>query len=286
MPTSDFPEYDSIAVRTEDGVGVVTMNRPEHLNAWDWLMGAELGDAYDRMDRDDDIRAIVLTGAGRAFCAGAALLPKGEGFTGVGSLADVEKRYPARGRTAEKLRTPVIAAINGAAVGAGITMALNADIRIAAEDATIGFVFHRRGVIPDGDLLWSLPRQIGYAPAMDLLLTGRKIDGVEACRLGLVSRAVPREQVLETAVAIGRDIAENVAPLAAAMTKQAARRLLEEPDRAAARALQDRLFFWSVQQADAKEGADAFIGRRAPTWPLSANADFPTDLFDDSRDES
>lgn len=284
MAANRMPVYESIEARIDGSVGVVTLNRPEQLNTWDWIMGAEIGDAYDRMDRDDAVRAIVLTGAGRAFCAGAGLLPEGQNWNGQSRKAEAKERYPAPQRTGDQLRTPIIAAINGAAVGAGITMALNADIRIAAEDATIGFVFHRRGVIPDGDLLWSLPRQIGYAPAMDLLLTGRKITGAEAFRMGLVSRAVPQDRVLETAMEIAREIAENVAPLAAALTKLMARRLLEEPQRAAARALQDKVFAWSVRQSDAAEGVDAFMERRRPNWRLSANKDFPTDLFDDLRD--
>lgn len=279
----DFPAYENIAVRVDGAVGVITLNRPDRLNAWDWLMGAELGDAYDRMDRSDAVRAIVLTGAGKAFCAGAAL-SSDAGWAGTGSLEDAKRRYPKIYRTADQLRTPVIAAVNGAAVGAGMTMAMNADIRIVAKDATLGFIFTQRGVVPDGDLLWSLPRQIGYAAAMELLLTGGKFDGTEACRLGLVSRAVPRDEVLATALGVAGQIADSVAPLAAAMTKQAARRLLEEPDRAAARALQDRLFGWSVRQADAREGAMAFMERRSARWPLSADSDFPTDLFDDGRE--
>ncbi len=283
MSETQPPSYETIEARIEGPVGVVTLNRPDQLNAWDWLMAAEISDAYDRMDRNESVRAIVLTGAGRAFCAGAALLPEAQNWNGASRREEAAKRYPGPRRTADILRTPVIAAINGAAVGAGITMALNADLRIAADDATIGFVFHRRGVIPDGDLLWSLPRQIGYAAAMDLLLTGRKITGSEAFRLGLVSRAVAREDVLSTALEMANDIAENTAPLAVAMSKLAARRLLQEPDRVNARAFQDELFSWSVRQADAAEGVDAFMQRRSPDWRLSANADFPSHLFKDGE---
>lgn len=281
MSDTQPQSYETIEVRVEGPVGVVTLNRPDQLNAWDWLMAGEMSDAYDRLDRDDSVRAIVLTGAGRAFCAGAGLLPEAQNWNSASRRAEADKRFSGPRRTADVLRTPVIAAINGAAVGAGITMALNADLRIAAEDATIGFVFHRRGVIPDGDLLWSLPRQIGYAAAMDLLLTGRKITGSEAFRLGLVSRVVARDDVLGTALEMANDIAENTAPLAMAMSKLAARRLLQEPDRVSARAFQDELFSWSVRQADAAEGVDAFMQRRTPEWRLSANTDFPSHLFKD-----
>ncbi|MGA0605266.1 enoyl-CoA hydratase/isomerase family protein [Phenylobacterium sp. VNQ135] len=279
MTAEPMPSYNSIDVKLDGSVGIVTLNRPDQLNAWDWEMAADLSDAYRRLDEDDGIRAIVLTGAGRAFCAGAALLPGAKNFNS-GRREEVAKDYPEGFRSADSLRTPVIAAINGAAVGAGITMAMSADIRVAAEDATIGFVFHRRGVIPDGDLLWSLPRQIGYGAAMELLLTGRKINGVEAHRLGLVSRIAPRDKIVQLALSVAHEIAENVAPLPAALTKLAARKLLQEPDRAVARAFQDRLFAWSVRQADAAEGVNAFIERRRPSWRLSANDDFPQELFD------
>jgi enoyl-CoA hydratase/carnithine racemase len=282
MNTRASPNYASIKVTIEGAVGIVTLNRPDQLNAWDWDMAVEMSDAYDRLDRDDGVRAIVLTGAGKAFCAGAALQPGGANWTS-GRREEVAKQY-GRLRAAADLRTPVIAAINGAAVGAGITMAMSADIRVAAEDATIGFVFPRRGVIPDGDLVWSLPRQIGYASAMELLLTGRKFDGAEAYRLGLVSRVVPRDAVVRTAIEIANEIAENTAPLPVALTKLLGRKLLSQPDGAKARAEQNGIFLWSIRQADAAEGVNAFRERRPPRWRLSANSDFPTELFDDDRD--
>lgn len=283
MNAQSLKSYESIKVELDGPVAIVTLNRPDRLNYWDWDMSAELSDAYDHLDRDDDIRAIVLTGAGRAFCAGAGLLRGGKNFND-GRRAEMAKRFPRGFRSPENLRTPVIAVINGPAVGAGITMAMGADIRIAAADAVIGFVFHRRGVIPDGDLLWSLPRQIGYGPAMELLLTGRKITGEEAYRLGLVSRIAPKQQVLQTGIDLAREIAANTAPLPAAISKLMARRLLEEPDRAAARALQNRVFAWSVAQLDAAEGVNAFMEKRPPRFSMSANSDFPTELFDDGRD--
>lgn len=283
MNARSLKSYESIKVELDGSIAIVTLNRPDRLNFWDWGMSVELSDAYDHLDRDDDIRAIVLTGAGRAFCAGAGLLPGAKNFTD-GRRAQMARRFPRGFRSPENLRTPVIAAINGAAVGAGITMAMGADIRVAADDAIIGFVFHRRGVIPDGDLLWSLPRQIGYGPAMDLLLTGRKFTGAEAYRLGLVSRVAPKDRILQVGIELAREIADNTAPLSAALSKHMARRLLEEPDRAAARDLQNRVFAWSVAQPDAAEGVNAFMEKRPPRFLMSANSDFPTDLFDDGRD--
>ncbi|GAB3451386.1 enoyl-CoA hydratase-related protein [Actinophytocola sediminis] len=275
--------YESIVVDRDGPVGVVTLNRPDVLNTWDWLMSAELNHAYGEFDDDDTIRAIVLTGAGRAFCAGAGLLPAGRTFDGSLTRDEAQARYPGPPRSAEKLRTPVIAAVNGAAVGAGITMALRADIMYVAQDAKLGFVFNRRGVIPDADLLWSLPRLIGYARAIDLLLTGRIFPGREAAEAGLAARALPTEEVLPAALAAAHDIATNVAPVSAAITKLVARRFLQETDQEAALELERKLFRWAGQHADAPEGVNAFKEKRAPLWTLSKTRDFPTELFDDAR---
>jgi enoyl-CoA hydratase/carnithine racemase len=154
---------------------------------------------------------------------------------------------------------------------------------VVAEEAKLGFVFKRRGVIPDADLLWSLPRLIGYSRAMDLLLTGRIFSGTDAARLGIAAQAVPAESVLETAKQIAADIATNVAPVSAAITKLVARRFLEETDRNAALELERELFRWAGRHADAPEGVNAFREKRAPRWTLSKTKDFPVHLFDDSH---
>jgi enoyl-CoA hydratase/carnithine racemase len=278
-------DYESIIVEQDGPVGIVTLNRPDQLNSWDWLMSAEMNDAFGRFDNDDDVRAIVLTGAGRAFCAGAGLRPSGATFDGSLARDAVDAKFPNGRRGPSQLRTPVIAAINGAAVGAGITMALRCDIRYVAEDAKLGFVFNRRGVIPDADLLWSLPRYIGYSRAIDLLLTGRIFRGREAYDLGLVSRALPAEEVLPAALEAARDIAANVAPVSAAITKLVADAFLQETDRAGALELERLLFRWAGQHADAPEGVDAFRHKRTPQWSLSKTNDFPVELFDDNRND-
>jgi enoyl-CoA hydratase/carnithine racemase len=164
-------------------------------------------------------------------------------------------------------------------------MALRCDIRYVAEDAKLGFVFNRRGVIPDADLLWSLPRYIGYSRAIDLLLTGRIFRGREAYDLGLVSRALPAEEVLPAALEAARDIAANVAPVSAAITKLVADAFLQETDRAGALELERLLFRWAGQHADAPEGVDAFRHKRTPQWSLSKTNDFPVELFDDNRND-
>jgi enoyl-CoA hydratase/carnithine racemase len=275
--------YEHILAERDGPVGVVTLNRPETLNSWDWLMSEEMAHAFAAFDDDDDVRAIVLTGAGRAFCAGAGLRPAGQTFDGSLRREDAAARVPGPKRGMEKLRTPVIAAVNGAAVGAGLTMAIRADIVYVAEDAKLGFVFNRRGVVPDADLMWSVPRLIGYARAMDLLLTARIFRGDEAYRVGLASRALPAAEVLPAAIATAKDIAENVAPVSAAITKLVTRAFLEETDQAAALELERKLFRWAGQHADAPEGVNAFKEKRPPRWTLSKTRDFPTELFDDGR---
>ncbi|WP_433249443.1 enoyl-CoA hydratase/isomerase family protein [Actinomadura nitritigenes] len=282
MTSTPEQTYESILVDGDGPIGTITLNRPDRLNSWDWLMSAEIGHAMGRFDEDDEIRAIILTGAGRAFCAGAGLLPAGRTFDGSLTREEAEAKYPGAHRPADRIRTPVISAVNGHAVGAGMTMALRADIIVVAEQAKLGFVFNRRGVIPDADLLWSLPRLIGYSRAMDLLLTGRIFSGAEAVRVGIASRAVPAESVLATAKEIAADIATNVAPVSAAITKLVARRFLEETDRNAALELERELFRWAGRHADAPEGVNAFREKRTPRWTLSKTKDFPVDLFDDS----
>src|SRR5438445_7293585 len=222
--------YHAIELERHGAVTIMRLNRPDQLNAWDWQMSREMQHAYAALDEDDSVRAIVVTGAGRAFCAGASLAPSGETFDGTRKRDEFDDRYPGPSKNATELATPVIAAINGPAVGAGMTLAMSADIRVVAEDAKLGFVFNRRGVMPDADLLWSLPRVIGYSRAMDLLLTGRIFLGREAYDLGLVSRVVPAADVLKVALEIAQDIADNVAPVSAAITKIVGKRALEETD--------------------------------------------------------
>lgn len=277
-----MPEYEQILVERDGPVAKVTLNRPERMNAWTWQMYFEFRHAFDQLDLDESVRAIVLTGAGRAFCAGADLGGAGATFSGdseaLGDLKALGESYGGRGRSPEELATPVIAAINGAAVGAGLTMTVPCDIRIAAEDAKLGFVFNRRGVIPDADIIWTVPRMIGFSRAMDILLTGRIFSGAEAAEMGFVSRAVPKEQVVEVAMEAAHDIAKNTGPVSAAVTKKLAWKFFEEPDRKAAAAEQLRLFAWAGQQADAAEGVIAFLQKRDPQWKLSKIKDLPPEL--------
>lgn len=263
--------YETILVQCADRVGLITLNRPERRNAYTPRMGAELGEAFGELEADESVRAVVVTGAGAYFCAGADL---GSGGSTFNRLSDDEARQRdrARARAAPRpweMRTPIIAAINGSAVGIGITLPMQWDIRIVARDARLGFVFNRRGVTPEANSTWIVPRLIGVSRAMELLLTGRIFSGLEAVEMGLATQAVEADQVLPTAMALARDIAENVAPVSAAITKRLVYRFLSEPDRNAAHDLEARAFSWAGAQADAREGVTAFLEKRAPNWTLS-----------------
>lgn len=262
-----------LTVEVSQGVAVLTLNRPERRNAYTAEMGRLLGESYRACDTDDAIRAIVLTGAGSAFCAGADLSSAEEAFAP--RRDDREFSASPIRPAAFEIRKPVIAAVNGHAIGIGLTIALQADIRIIAEDARCGVVQVRRGVIPDCMSHWTVPHLAGLGVAADLLLTGRTFSGREAPGLGLAKSAVPAERVLPDAMAIAADIAENVAPMSAALCK----RLLWDtaingyPPRQVA-ALETQLHHRVMGSPDAREGAAAFIERRAPRWSSSVSTEW------------
>ena len=183
-----------------DGIAEITLNRPERMNAFTWQMGFEVNEHLVRCDEDDSVRAVIITGAGRAYCAGADLGRAGGTFDG-SDRTERERAAKARPRTIApwEVRKPIIAAINGPAVGVGLTMPLQYDLRIAAVDAKLGFVFVRRGVNPELASTWILPRLVGVARAADLLLSGRVFTGEEAAQIGLVNEALPAEDVLPRA---------------------------------------------------------------------------------------
>jgi enoyl-CoA hydratase/carnithine racemase len=272
--------YETILVQRQARVGLVTLNRPERRNAYTSRMGAELQAAFAELEADEAVRAIVVTGAGKYFCAGADL-DRGEStFT---RLSDDELRALDRQRTAEgprawEMRTPIIAAINGSAVGIGITLPMQWDIRIVAREARLGFVFNRRGVTPEANSTWIVPRLIGVSKAMELMLTGRMFSGDEAVQMGLASQAVDAEQVLPTALELAQDIADNVAPLSAALTKRMIYRFLAVADRSAAQALESQVFAWMGSQADAREGVTAFLEKRPARWSVSKHTEVPFEL--------
>ncbi|MGB8389496.1 enoyl-CoA hydratase/isomerase family protein [Mycobacterium sp.] len=262
-----------VVVDVNAGVAVVTLNRPDQLNAYTAEMGTLLSRAYLECDGDDDVRAIVVTGAGRAFCAGAD-------FSGGASPFDApadDSTFSASpiNPAAFELRKPVIAALNGHAVGIGLTIALQADIRIVADDAKYGVVQVRRGVIPDCMSHWTLAQLTTLGVAADILLTGRTFSGAEAVALGVANRALPAGRVLDHAVEMARDIAVNVAPMSAALSK----RLLWDsainnytPRQVAS--LETQLHHRVMGTADAREGVTAFLDRRPPRFTSRLSRDW------------
>src|SRR5579864_8709816 len=272
--------YETILVDCAERVACITLNRPDRRNAYTARMGAELGDAFRELEADEAVRAIVVTGAGKYFCAGADLGGGGGTFD---RLSDDEARQRDRERASAaprpwEMRTPIIAAINGSAVGIGLTLPMQWDIRIVARDARLGFIFNRRGVTPEANSTWIVPRLIGVSRAMELMLSGRLFSGEEAVAMGLASQAVEADQVLPTAMALAQDLAANVAPLSAAITKRLIYRFLSESDRNAAQALEGSAFSWMGSQADAREGVSAFLEKRQPEWQLSKHSQLPFDL--------
>jgi enoyl-CoA hydratase/carnithine racemase len=264
-----------VRVEVADRVAVVTLDRPAHLNAFTSAMGAAMSAAYAEADADDAVRAVVVTGAGRAFCAGADFEPPG----GETFAAPSDEAFTASpiDPPAWKVRKPVIAAINGHAIGIGLTLAMQCDLRIVAEDAWLGFVHVRRGVVPDAQSHWTVPRAVGFARAAELLLTGRTFTGAEAVELGVVNRALPAGKVLAGAHEIARDLAVNTAPLSVALSK----RLLWssaalDPDEV--ERLETEFHRHVMGKADAREGVLAWLEKREPRWSLSPTDDWPDGL--------
>jgi len=257
-------KYQTLRLENAAGVATLTLNRPEQLNAWNDAMEDEISQALAHCDRDDAVRAVVITGAGRAFCAGADLSSGRDRFR--------DRPASSAGRTAPwDVRKPVVAAVNGHAIGVGLTFALACDLRFVAEDAKLSFAFVRRGVLP-GFASHSITARIaGLSNAADLMLSGRTFAGREAQLLGL-ARALPTAEVLPAALAWAREVAENTSPVAVAISKQL---LWQAIGPGAVKAREDRLFAWCGNQPDAREGVEAFLAKRAPNWTSRPSRDLP-----------
>jgi enoyl-CoA hydratase/carnithine racemase len=262
--------YETLLVERDRGVALLTLNRPDRLNAFNRQMTSDLFEALTAFEADESVRAIVVTGAGRAFSSGAEL----DELAGGTADADADRAAAPRPSALDmrpwEMRTPILAAINGAAVGMGLTYPLMWDIRIAAEDAQLGLVFTRRGLLPEGNSLWLLARLVGASRALEVLLTGRTFSGAEAVELGVVTRAVPAAEVVETTLELAVDIATNTSPTAVALTKRLFYRYLEQGDRMAARKEELEAFRWLGGQPEAREGVAAFREKRPPDWPVAA----------------
>ena len=259
--------YETVLYEVSEGVATITLNRPDKLNAWNAQLSAELGDAMAEADDDDDVRAVVLTGAGRGFCAGADL-SSGEFGAGGAAAPKLRDRWP------WQMRKPVIAAINGPAVGVGLTYPMQCDIRYVADDAKLAFAFVRRGAIPELAAHAIVPRVAGFSVAAELLLSGRTFLGAEAAELGIASKALPKDEVLPAALALARDIAVNTAPVSVAIAK---RLLWESIDRSVEEtmAVENPLFAKLTRLSDSREGIASFIEKREPKWTGRASIDSP-----------
>jgi len=267
-------DYEDIRLNIDDGVATIELHRPEHLNAYSGRMGIELGHAYTRCDQDDQVRSIVLTGAGKAFCAGADMTAGEDTFAkqddSTFSSAGVEP-------PAWAVRKPVIAALNGHAIGIGLTLALQCDMRLFANEGLYGVLQVRRGIMPDGYSHWTLSRLAGTQWAAYVLLTGRRFSGPDAVAMGLGIRALPAAEVLPAALELARDIATNTAPLSVAISK----RLLWESLHLTSDEVNRKetsLHHHLMGRSDAIEGVMAWLERRPPQWKLSPTADWPRDF--------
>jgi enoyl-CoA hydratase/carnithine racemase len=265
-------EFEEIRYEVADRVLTITLDRPERLNAFTPTMARELIEAFDRADADDDVRAIVVTGAGRGFCAGADLAPDGSTFdwrgrVGAGSGAEIPR--DGGGQVALRIfasTKPVIAAINGPAVGVGITMTLPMDIRLAADGARIGFVFARRGIVPEACSSWFLPRLVGIGQAMEWVATGRVFTAAEALAGGLVRSVHPEDRLLGAARALADEIAEHTAPVSVALARRLMWTMLGADHPMVAHRADSRAMFARGQSADAREGITSFLEKRPPRF--------------------
>ena len=272
--------FEQIRYDAVDGVATVTLNRPEKLNAVTSVLLRELHSAFDEADADDAVRAVIVTGAGRAFCAGADL------SAGTQAFDRSRRERPEAGDEHRDggglvtlriydMKKPVIAAINGPAVGFGVTMTLPMDIRIASSSARMGFVFSRRGVVPEACSTWFLPRLVGMQRAAEWVYTGRVFGAEEAQAGGLVSRVVPPEALLPTAWALAREIADNTSAISVALARQMMWKLLGADHPMEGHRLDSRGMDWTGRSADAHEGVASFLEKRPPRFSLRPSRDMP-----------
>jgi enoyl-CoA hydratase/carnithine racemase len=277
--------FETIRLEVEDGIATLTLNRPDKLNAFNTLMMQEMIAAFDQTDADDSVRVVIVTGAGRAFCAGADLSAGAATFD-----------YSTRGGEEKEARTldgvqrdggglltlriydslkPVIAAVNGPAVGVGVTMQLAMDIRMASTDARYGFVFSRRGINPEACSSWVLPRLVGIQTALEWCYSGRVFPAQEALEKGLVRSLHAPEDLLPAARALAREIADNTAPVSIALTRQLIWRMAGASHPMEAHMADSRGIQARGAMPDAKEGVTSFLEKRLPQYPDRVSTDLP-----------
>lgn len=274
-------EYTQIIYEVDDNVATITLNRPDKLNAFTGTMMYELIDAFDQVDADDDVRAVIITGAGRGFCAGADLSTSGgETFSSGGSDIQTNAGVPRDGGGMVSLRIfdctkPVIGAINGASVGVGVTMTLPMDFRLASEHAKFGFVFARRGIVPEACSSYFLPRLVGISQATEWCYTGRVFPADEARAGGLVRSVHGADELLPAARAIAQEIAQNTAPVSVALSRQMLWRMLGANHPMEAHRVDSRGILARGASDDAREGVMSFLDKRQPNYPVKVSDGLP-----------
>lgn len=272
-------DYSTILYDLEDSVLLITLNRPEILNAFNRDMMAEMIDALDKADADDNVRAIIVTGAGRGFCAGADLSAGGNTFNAE-ARDDREDGLHRDGGGRVTLRIfeckkPIIAAINGAAVGIGATMTLPMDIRLCSTKAKFGFVFARRGIVPEACSSYFLPRVVGISQALEWCYSGRVFPGDEALAGGLVRSIHQPDDLLAAAKVIAREIADNTSAISVTLIRQMMWKMLGADHPMEAHKIDSRGMYFAGKAADAKEGVESFLEKRTAKFPLKVSEDMP-----------
>ncbi|MDG1187677.1 MAG: crotonase/enoyl-CoA hydratase family protein [Ilumatobacter sp.] len=274
-------EHTQIIYEVDDSIATITLNRPDKLNAFTGTMMYELIDAFDQVDADDDVRAVIVTGAGRGFCAGADLATSGgETFSSGGSDIQTNAGVPRDGGGMVSLRIfdctkPVIGAINGASVGVGVTMTLPMDFRLASEHAKFGFVFARRGIVPEACSSYFLPRLVGISQATEWCYTGRVFPADEALAGGLVRSVHGSDELLPAARAIAQEIAQNTAPVSVALSRQMLWRMLGANHPMEAHRVDSRGILARGASDDAREGVMSFLEKRQPNYPVKVSDGLP-----------
>ena len=268
--------YEAIKCEITNRIMTITLNRPERLNAFNPQMSQELVLALDEADRNDDVRVVIVTGEGRAFCAGADL--------GKGTESIEADYYPGE-KTKENgggfvfklfnLKKPIIAAINGPAVGVGITMALPMDIRICSTNAKMGFIFAKRGIIPEAGCGWFLPRIVGINKALEWVFSGEMVSPQEAYESGLVNKVVPPEELMSTAIELAEKIAKNTSATSIALSRQLFWRMLGADHPMDSHIIETKANQWAAKQPDAKEGIASFLEKRQAHFTMKPSTDMP-----------
>ncbi|MGY0385587.1 enoyl-CoA hydratase-related protein [Nocardioides sp. WG-D5] len=277
MDTSTTTDYSDITYEVSERIATITLNRPQARNAYTLAMADDLHAALDRADLDEDVRVVVLTGAGSDFCVGADL--SGGGFDVNETVDDVSAWQEPAGRCSRRvfeMNKPVIAAMRGAAIGAGMTITLACDFRLGSTDSKFGFVFGRRGIFPEGGSAWHLPRLVGMTKAQDWMTSGRVFFAEEAQAAGLLTSTHAPTDVLDAAYELARDIRDNTAPVSVAVIRQMLNHLSGQPTPYLAHEVDSRLIAGLPTSADAVEGVMSFLEKRPPAFPTTVAEGLPS----------